>query len=268
MENTGIKKAKQLALTKVDYLNDNPLKMFLYAMMAGQFLVLAGVMSYSIAATLNTNEYMYPIAKLSIGFTYSIGLSLIIYCGAELFTGDIMVLFIGVFKRCVKLGDALKFLLVVYVGNFAGILLFAGIIHMTGLLDNQALMDIINSSAQVKMALPMGQTFWRGVLCNMLVCLAVWSVVKHDSKLVEIVTINWCVLGFVASGYEHSIANMSLFMLSLINPLRPDTITWSGFLNNILPATLGNMIGAIVFVALQYYIIGVSRKSDRQLIMK
>lgn len=262
LERIGIKKVSESAVRKVEFFNNNFFRMLLYSIMSGQFLILAGMTSYSIAGELSSSEYTYSIAKLSIGVTYAIGLTLIVYCGAELFTGDVMVISVGVLTKKVKLWDAVKFLCIVFIGNFIGAAMFTGIIHLTGLLKNELVIGIITASAEAKMTLPIGQSFWRAILCNMFVCLAVWGIIKNDSKSVQLSLIGWCVLGFIASGYEHVIANFGQFMMAMLNPNAPEAVSWVGFFRNVIPVTLGNIVGGVLFVGVQYFIMGTGKEQE------
>lgn len=256
VEKTGVANVIRLAEKKVQYFKKNPLKMFLYSMMSGQFFVLSTVASYMIATYLSMSKYTYDLSKLSIGFTCGLGLTLVVYCGAELFTGDAMVVSMGVMDKKVGLWDSIKLLTVVYVGNYAGAVMFAGIVHMAGIMENDVFLNMINTSVQTKMALPMFQSFWRAVLCNTVVSLSIWAVAKHESKIVGIILVNWSVLGFVVSGYEHVVANFSVFMLALMQSQGVEGISWLGFFRNVVPVTFGNVVGAALFVSLQYYLVG------------
>jgi nitrite transporter NirC len=102
------------------------------------------------------------------------------------------------------------------------------------------------------MALPFGAALFKGILANWLVCLAVWGAARTQNDVAKLILIFWCLFGFIGAGYEHSIANMTLFGLALFQP-HGDAISWMGFLNNLIPVTIGNTIAGAVLVAGAYW---------------
>jgi nitrite transporter NirC len=103
------------------------------------------------------------------------------------------------------------------------------------------------------MTAPFAQIFVRGILANWLVCLALWTAARASGDGAKLVLIFWCLFAFVTSGYEHSIANMSLLSLALFIP-HPGAVTWAGFVNNLVPSTLGNMVGGGIGVGALYWL--------------
>ena len=114
--------------------------------------------------------------------------------------------------------------------------------------------EFIASSAQAKMEVAFLPLLVRGILCNILVCLAVWCGFRCKSESGKLIMIFWCLFVFITAGFEHSIANMTLLSISLLSPMSA-TVSIVGFLYNLAVVTLDNMIGGIVFVALPYYMI-------------
>lgn len=94
----------------------------------------------------------------------------------------------------------------------------------------------------------------RGILCNTLVCLAVWCSMKLKEEVAKLVMIFWCLFAFITSGFEHSVANMTLLSVSLFIP-HPETVSWAGLAANLIPVTLGNMVVGILFVGIAYWYI-------------
>ncbi|MDF2676660.1 MAG: formate/nitrite family of transporter, partial [Bacillota bacterium] len=114
--------------------------------------------------------------------------------------------------------------------------------------------EFIAISSSLKMNASFTVLFFRGVLCNILVCLATWCSFKCKSESGKLIMIFWCLFAFITSGYEHSIANMTLLTIGLLSPLSAD-VSIFGYFYNILVVTLGNMVGGILFVAMPYFII-------------
>lgn len=105
------------------------------------------------------------------------------------------------------------------------------------------------------MSLPFSELFFRGILCNWLVCLALWMSSRAKSETAKLVLIWWCLFAFIASGYEHSVANMTLLSVAVLLPNHPETVSIAGWFHNMIPVTLGNIIGGGVFVGMAYWLI-------------
>jgi nitrite transporter NirC len=148
--------------------------------------------------------------------------------------------------------DTCKLWVVCYLGNWAGAIVLAILFKMAGLATGPVGEFMANASA-TKMSLPPMELFMRGILCNILVCLAVWCGTKLKSEAAKLIMIFWCLFAFITSGFEHSIANMTLLTVSLLAPFEK-TVSLGGYFYNLSIVTLGNMVGGIVFVALPYYL--------------
>jgi nitrite transporter NirC len=149
-------------------------------------------------------------------------------------------------------------LLVCYIGNWLGSALVAAIFFGTGL-GAGAVGEFIAASAAAKMAPPPLALFLRGVLCNALVCLGVWCCYRCKGEAAKLIMIFWCVFAFITSGYEHSVANMTLLTAALFAPYNA-SVSISGYFYNILIVTLGNMMGGVLLVALPYA--AISKKKE------
>lgn len=162
------------------------------------------------------------------------------------------------YNKSVSTKDGIKLLVLVYIGNFVGATLIALMIGAAGLLDNPITAQYIVSNCAIKMHLSFSQSLFRGILCNMLVVLATWSTSKIKSQPARMLILIWCVYGFCTSGFEHSIANMALFVMSIVSPFATSEISLIGYVNNIIPVTLGNIIGALI-IGMVYYYVGTSK---------
>ncbi len=240
--------------TKVGFLKRNPLGYFIASMLAGIFVGFGIFLIFSIGGLLTGQPY----AKVVMGASFGVALSLVIMAGSELFTGNNFVLTAGMLGKKVTFGETLKIWIICYIGNWVGSVLIAAVFFGAGF-ANGAIGEFIASASAAKMAVPAFPLFLRGVLCNILVCLAVWCSFKCKSESGKLIMIFWCLFAFITAGFEHSIANMTLLTISLFAPFEA-AVSVPGYFYNILIVTLGNMMGGILFVALPYYII--SKKKE------
>lgn len=236
------------AVSKVNYLKRNPIGFFVLSCLAGMYVGFGILLIFSIGGMLTG----LPYVKIVMGISFGIALSLVVMAGAELFTGNNMVMASGMAAKKVSVMDTCKLWVVCYLGNWAGSIILAVIFKMAGLATG-SVGEFMANAAATKMGLPATELFMRGVLCNILVCLAVWCGTKLKSESAKLIMIFWCLFAFITSGFEHSIANMTLLTVSLLAPF-DKAISFSGYFYNLSIVTLGNMVGGIVFVALPYYL--------------
>lgn len=192
--------------------------------------------------------FEFPLYKLVNGIIFTMALSLVMMAGADLFTGNILVLSTGAFSKKIEGIDAVKVCAYSYFGNLIGALILSGLFLGSGLgkgAIGNAIVDLAISKAHYSTI----EIFFKGILCNILVCLAVLSCYKLKSESAKLIMIFWCILPFIALGFEHSVANMTVFTLG-INISRE--VNFSMALHNIIPATIGNIIGGAL-VSLSYF---------------
>ena len=237
------------ATTKLRLLKTNPAGYFLMSMFGGVFIGLGVLLSFTIGGQLQGNPYV----KLLMGIFFSAALSLIIIAGGELFTGNNVVMATGVLKRTVTLPDALSLWGICWVGNLFGSVLLSFLYNLT-VLYKDATLAVIVGSAAMKMSLPPLALFMRGLLCNYLVCLAVWCCFRSKSDSGKLIMVFWCIVIFFTAGFEHSVANMTILTLALINNAGNEVISLVGFAYNLLAVTLGNIVGGALFVAVPYFL--------------
>ncbi|MDO4648029.1 MAG: formate/nitrite transporter family protein [Eubacteriales bacterium] len=243
-EFTAVGKAAQ---GKVALLKKNPLGYFLLSMLAGSFIGFGVLLTNTIGGYLNGS----PFTKMILGMAFGIALSLVVMAGAELFTGNNLVMTAGILKKNITLGDAVKLWCVCWVGNLAGSILLGIVYHFTEL-GNGVVGEFMANAALGKMSAGPAALIARGMLCNMLVCIATWCGTKLKSEAGKLIMIFWCLFAFITTGFEHSIANMTLFAVTLLRPSGV-AVTFGGAAYNLIVVTIGNMIGGILFVALPYY---------------
>lgn len=236
------------AEAKVALCKNNPFGYFLLSALAGIYIGFGILLIFSIGGMLNGQPY----TKIIMGASFGIALSLVVMAGAELFTGNNLVIVAGLMKRTIGFTDGIKLWIVCYVGNLTGSMILASMFYYAGLAQG-AVGEFIASVSATKMAISFLPLLIRGILCNILVCLGVWCGAKLKSESGKLIMIFWCLFAFITSGFEHSIANMTLLTISLFNPCN-QAISISGYVYNLVTVTVGNMIGGIVFVALPYYL--------------
>lgn len=242
------------ALMKIKFFKSNPVGYFIASMLAGIFVGFGVILIFTAGGHLTG----LPYGKIIMGVSFGIALSLVIIAGSELFTGNNMIMTVGILTNEVKFGDVIKLWLACFLGNWVGAILLAFIFYGTGL-GTGPVGEFIASTAATKMSIPMVPLFLRGILCNILVCLATWCSFRCKSESGKLIMIFWCLFAFITSGFEHSIANMTLLTIGLFSPLEA-TISVGGYFYNIITVTLGNMVGGILFVAIPYFMIAIKKE--------
>ncbi len=240
--------AANAAAAKSNMLKKNPAGYFVLSVMAGMFIGFGVLLVFTLSGAMQGS----PFTKLVMGCCFSVALSLVVIAGAELFTGNNLVMAAGMLKKTVTAGDAFKLWGICWLGNLAGSVLLALIFNATGLYSD-ATLGAMTGAAAAKMSAGFIQLLARGVLCNMLVCLAVWCGFRCKSEAGKLIMIFWCILAFFTTGFEHSVANMTLLTLSLLNNGGNATISMGGYWYNLLTVTLGNIIGGALLVAVPYH---------------
>lgn len=240
------------------------------AVLAGAFIALGAV--FSTTAVTGANGLPLGSVKVLAGVTFSLGLILVVVGGAELFTGNNLIVMAWA-SRKVSTGQLLRNWIIVYAGNFAGAVFTALMIFLSDvyLIGNGSQGLTALNIANAKVGLDFLPALVRGIFCNVLVCLAVWLCTSARSDSDKVVLIIPPITAFVACSFEHSVANMyfipqALFIRAWANPgfwmsigQSPadfPNITWENFfMANLLPVTIGNIIGGAVMVGLVYWAI-------------
>ena len=248
MYNKEFAAAANAAADKFALLKKNPLGYFLISMLAGAFVGFGVILAFTIGGLLTG----LPYARVVMGTSFGVALSLVIMAGSELFTGNTFVMAAGVIRKQARISDTVRLLIVCWLGNLAGSIVLALVYHGTGLASDPV-GPFMAAGALAKMSASVGQLFLRGILCNMLVCLAVWCSFRTKSDSAKLIMTFWCIFAFFTGGYEHSVANMTLFTEALLNPCG-QAVSLGGAFYNLLFVTLGNITGGIIFLAIPYSI--------------
>jgi len=265
--------ARQAEAVGVRKVSAPPLTTFALAVLAGAFIALGAVFATTVA-TGTAQAWPYGMARLFTGLAFCLGLILVVVGGAELFTGNNLIVMAWA-SRKVRTDQLLRNWALVYLGNFVGALGTAAMVFLSrqhtmasGTLGMTAL-----GIAVAKVQLGFVQAVALGMVGNILVCLAIWLSFSARSSIDRIAAILFPITAFVAGGFEHSVANMYFIPIGLvIKALDPayvlgtgmdlSPLTWPAFLlRNLLPVTLGNILGGSVFVAAVYWSIFL-RRSD------
>jgi formate transporter len=257
VENIGVVKAR-LPL----------MPMVMLGILAGVFIGLGGMYYVLIVSDPSLG---FGLSRLLGGLVFSLGLIMVVVAGAELFTGNNLLVMAWA-DRKISFYEVLRNWVIVCIANFIGAAGLAVLVYlsrhheMNGGLVGEAYTRI----ASAKCSLSFSQAFFSGMLCNVLVCLAVWMSLAGRSVTDKLLVIIFPVSAFVAAGFEHSVANMYLIPMGLLmqvdGPVAAgaEAISWMGFMNNLGPVILGNLAGGSGFVALFYYFIyGRTRKVQR-----
>lgn len=247
VENVGVRKARLPFLT-----------MWILAMLAGAFIGL-GSMFFTIVRADPTLGF--AVAQVLGGLVFSLGLLLVVVAGAELFTGNNLI--VMAWADCkITTRELLRNWTVVCLGNLAGGAGLAVLVFLSGHTDAHggAIAEATMKIAVTKVELPFWTAFFSGVLCNVLVCMAVWMATGGRSVVDKAVAIIFPISAFVAAGFEHSIANMYFIPLAmLLQAFGSVADTWpavtlGGFVGNLVPVILGNLVGGSVLVGLVYWV--------------
>lgn len=226
-------------------------RMLVLSVLAGMFIALAGLAASTASATAAGS-----FARLISGCVFPAGLAMVMVVGSELFTGNSLMI-MGLLQGNITLSGLLRNYVVVYIGNLIGSLLVAAIAafgHSFSAFGGDLAQAVVNTAA-AKTSLSFGDAFLRGVGCNFLVCIAVWMANASKTAEGKILGVFFPIAAFVIAGFEHCVANMyyipaGLFA-SAIHGIPAPGLTWGAFfLKNLLPVTLGNLVGGAILVGL------------------
>lgn len=254
--------AEHVGVAKV---NMSPVKTLVLATLAGAFIAFGAIFYTSVTAG---SDLPYGITRMIGGVAFSLGLVLVVVGGAELFTGNNLIIMAWA-SRKVSTAQVLKNWLWVYIGNMAGAI-FAVVLMLYSrqyLFGSGVVGTNILNIAKAKCELGFTQAVSLGILCNILVCLAVWLCYSARSAAVKILCIVFPITAFVAAGFEHSIANMYFVPMGICLLKYGDpaflqsvqgytSVSWHNFIfHNLIPVTIGNIVGGAGLVGLVYWFV-------------
>lgn len=258
-------------------------QMLLLGMLAGAFIAFAAEGSNMAAFNLFAKAETYGLGKALAGAIFGTGLMLVLLAGGELFTGNTLIV-VGVLQGKIKISKMLRNWFFVYLGNFIGSVLIAYMMVQAGLFNSGAngLGAITIKIASYKVGLSFMSAFYLGIMCNWLVCLAVWMSYGAKDVVGKIFAIFFPIWLFITSGFEHSIANMYYIPAGILAKTNPawaeasqltaeqlSKLNWGTFfVNNLIPVTLGNIIGGVLFVGGIYWYVYLKNKKDAVTVIK
>jgi formate/nitrite transporter len=271
------RKAERIGVqkTRLHWLN-----LLALAVLAGAFIALGAMFATTVLAGAN-GTLPFGVSRLLAGGAFCLGLVLVVAGGAELFTGNNLIVMAWA-AGDVRLAEMLRVWLIVYFGNLIGAVATAALVFLSGqyLSGDGAVAKVVLSIATEKASLAFDQALFLGILCNVLVCLAVWLAYAARSLTDKVLAVLFPVSAFVAAGFEHCVANMYFVPLGLfVKAWAPaalwtqlgggaadyEALTWLGFVQNLVPVTIGNIIGGGGLVGAVYWFIYLrSERSGRK----
>jgi len=261
MELEALQKVEQLAAKKLRIFRQSTLRYIARSVLATMFI------GFGVIVAFKTGNFFYmehsPLTYPMAALTFGAAIILISYGGGDLFTGNTFYYSYAALRKKMRWSETFKLWIFSYGGNIIGACAFAFLIWTTNLFADSSVNTFLLSVVDTKVNTPMLQLFFRGILCNWLVCLAFFipMSMKHDgAKMFAMMLFVFC---FFISGYEHSIANMCTFAIALVLD-HPGTISLQGMVHNLIPVTLGNMLGGGVFMAWMYYYVNKPFIDDNQ----
>lgn len=261
MHTTDHERITQAAIKKKDYLQRSLPGYLILSAFAGIYLGFSIALIFSVGAPFVA--VASPAAKLVMGASFGIALTLVIFAGAELFTGNNMVGAIGGLSGGIGWMDVALLNFWSWAGNLLGSLGLAWLVAQSGVMSKPPQIDVILKVAAMKMGLSEWELFLRGILCNWLICLAVWTSGRTSNDAAKILLIFWCLFAFIGIGFEHSVANQSFLGMALFLPHGQD-VSWGGFWYNQFYVVLGNIVGGGIFVGALYWLVSPYRAPAAQ----
>lgn len=236
-------------------------RMFFAAMLAGAFIGF-GAMFFCLFTS--DSSLPFAVQRAGGGACFCLGLVLVLCCGAELFTGNSLMV-CSLFSKKIGAGQLARNWAIVWLGNLAGslVVVFLVCASQMGAMNGGAVGTTMVNVASSKASLAPATIFAKGILCNVLVCLAVWIGFSARSVVDKVLGIFLPITAFVACGFEHCVANMFFLPMGIIaknmgvaytGSANIDVLTWGGAMYNIGFATLGNLIGGAIFVGVLYWL--------------
>ncbi|HUA55584.1 MAG TPA: nitrite transporter NirC [Candidatus Sulfotelmatobacter sp.] len=238
----------KVAEAKAKALRERPAAFWVSAMMAGAYVGLGIILIFCLGAPVDPS-----VRGVVMGASFAVALTLVIFAGSDLFTGHTMFMTIGWLRGTTTLRDLAASWSMTWLGNLAGCAVLAALFVSGG--GGAALgapSHLLVTVAAAKMNAPALELFARAILCNWLVCLAIWMAARMTNDTAKCLGIFWCLYAFIGSGFEHSIANMTLLLIALFAE-HPATVTYGGLVHNLIWVTLGNIVSGAGFMGVGYW---------------
>lgn len=250
LETKLLLEVEKLALKKLKIFQDSRFRYISRSMLASMFI------GFGVIVAFKTGNFFYlvqsPLAYPMAALTFGAAIILIAFGGGDLFTGNTFYYTYAALRKRMKWNQVFQLLLFSYIGNILGAVVFAFLIYTTGLFEVPESTTFLMAVVDHKLHAPVLQLFFRGILCNWLVCLAFFIPMAFEESGAKMFSMILFVFCFFISGYEHSIANMCSFAIALVHH-HPETISFGGIVRNLIPVTIGNLIGGEFMMGIMYY---------------
>lgn len=246
-----VRRFADLSVLKTQCRKTDSLAFGISSLMAGVYVGFGIILIFSIGQTVPT-EFQY----LLMGMSFGVALTLVVFAESELFTGHVMYHTFGWLTGVVSIGDVLKGWTTTWLGNLAGAILLSTIFLLGGggtILQVDGA-DLLHRVALQKMAGTPIELVARGMLCNWLVCLALWAGARTNDDTAKCIIIFWCLFAFIAAGFEHSVANMTVFAIALLSE-HAANVSLSGAAHNLFWVTIGNILSGSILMGVGYWTI-------------
>lgn len=253
-----VRQFANLSRSKAEKLRNDPLGFGVSTLMAGAYVGIGIILIFSVGQTVDPS-----IRNIVMGASFGIALTLVVFAGSDLFTGHTMYATFGVLTGASRMAELVKSWVSTWSGNLAGSFCLAALFVTGGggsVLQDGGL-DLLHTVAAKKMSGSPAELVARGMLCNWLVCLALWAAARTTSDAAKCIIIFWCLYAFIASGFEHSVANMTVFSLALLSE-HPEKITIFGAVHNLVWVTVGNIVSGGLIMGVGYWLVGGRPKSS------
>ena len=243
-----IENINKVGINKVEMAKNDSFRFFMRSIMAGLYLSMAAILSFSLGALFQDNT---ALSKTLVAGTFGIGLAMIVFLGGELFTGNCFTTMIPVYSKKLKIKDLIPAWIICYLGNCVGSIIVCAIFIGSGSLKD-VMTTYLTASITVKLNFDIIQLLLKAVLCNFVVCVGAYAGMKVQDSITKFVFILLIVMIFVLPGFEHCIANVSTFTMGLT--LLGNNVSWINLPLHMLISTIGNILGGSVLLGLPVYL--------------
>ena len=243
-----IENINKVGINKVEMAKNDSFRFFMRSIMAGLYLSMAAILSFSLGALFQDNT---AVSKTLVAGTFGIGLAMIVFLGGELFTGNCFTTMIPVYSKKLKIKDLIPAWIICYLGNCVGSIIVCAIFIGSGSLKD-VMTTYLTASITAKLNFDIIQLLLKAVLCNFVVCVGAYAGMKVQDSITKFVFILLIVMIFVLPGFEHCIANVSTFTMGLT--LLGNNVSWINLPLHMLISTIGNILGGSVLLGLPVYL--------------
>ncbi len=245
-----VRQYADLAHSKVLDLRDNPLGFGIATLMAGAYVGIGIILIFSVGQNADPS-----FRNLVMGASFGIALTLVVFAGSELFTGHTMYGTFGKLTGTCQSGDVLLLWITTWIGNLVGAVCLSALFVAGGggVVLHDGGQDLLHVVAAKKMSSTPVELIARGMLCNWLVCLGLWAGTRTSNDTARCIIIFWCLFAFIAAGFEHSVANMTVLSLALLSE-HSGNVTFLGASHNLLWVTIGNTLSGVFVMGGGYWL--------------